>query len=150
MKTIDDWVAALRSGNYEQTNGTLRRPAGSGEWADDFHYEYCCMGVGCEITDTWPDVGSDEGFWYLNFDRALADAIKEEFPGRLEIKDMIFRGVYMDGSDRISFDITWEEGGSGELGFAGMNDDQEMTFPQIADVVEHFFDTSKPLTQESK
>ena len=34
------WLAALRSGTYKQTIGTLRRDDG-----------YCCLGVACELHD---------------------------------------------------------------------------------------------------
>lgn len=51
-----EWCAALRSGEYEQTTGTLRRdtptetrPAG-----------YCCMGV---LTDLYVKAGGDEVFY---------------------------------------------------------------------------------------
>lgn len=39
------WVAALRSGEYEQCIGTMRRPDENGR------AKYCCMGVACEIVD---------------------------------------------------------------------------------------------------
>lgn len=38
----DRWVAALRSGEYKQTQKTLRRLDNS----------YCCLGVLCEILET--------------------------------------------------------------------------------------------------
>jgi hypothetical protein len=42
----EKWVEALRSGNYEQGEGTLKNISDDG-------YEYCCLGVLCEIH---PDV----------------------------------------------------------------------------------------------
>jgi hypothetical protein len=36
------WVAALRSGGYRQTTGTMRRASSSG-------VEYCCLGVLCAL-----------------------------------------------------------------------------------------------------
>jgi hypothetical protein len=38
------WVAALRSGDYKQTKGALRRPPGA-----DYPEGYCCLGVLCEV-----------------------------------------------------------------------------------------------------
>lgn len=35
-----DWLAALRSGDYKQTQGRLRRDEG-----------FCCMGVLCDVID---------------------------------------------------------------------------------------------------
>lgn len=42
-KHIKDWVEALRSGNYKQTEGTLK---GTDEEGD---IGFCCLGVFCEI-----------------------------------------------------------------------------------------------------
>lgn len=43
------WVKALKSGQYQQTDGTLRRKA-------DDKYSYCCLGV---LVDILPDTA-----WY--------------------------------------------------------------------------------------
>lgn len=43
------WLAALRSGEYKQTTGCLRR-----DEADEIHAApkgYCCLGVLCDIVD---------------------------------------------------------------------------------------------------
>lgn len=40
---VREWVAALRSGKYEQTKGHLHTPEG-----------FCCLGVACDIS---PDLG---------------------------------------------------------------------------------------------
>ena len=44
------WIAALRSGKYEQGKGRLRE-------GDKF----CCLGVACDLTD--PDAWNDKGGW---------------------------------------------------------------------------------------
>lgn len=38
--TRETWVAALRSGEYEQTTGQLRSDTG-----------FCCLGVACDVND---------------------------------------------------------------------------------------------------
>ena len=38
------WLAALESGKYKQTKGTLRQPKGDGK-----SYGYCCLGVLCNL-----------------------------------------------------------------------------------------------------
>lgn len=48
------WIAALRSGNYKQTTGVLKRET-------DGAVSYCCLGVLCElaskeIENVWPFV----------------------------------------------------------------------------------------------
>ena len=40
--TRSDWTAALRSGQYKQTQATLMRNAGG-------ENSYCCLGVACAI-----------------------------------------------------------------------------------------------------
>jgi hypothetical protein len=40
----EKWIAALRSGEYAQTKGALRRPVGTPQGAG-----YCCLGVLCEV-----------------------------------------------------------------------------------------------------
>lgn len=42
--TRDQWLAALRSGDYKQTDGLLYQPAIGGD-AEGF----CCLGVGCRV-----------------------------------------------------------------------------------------------------
>jgi hypothetical protein len=42
---IKDWVEALRSGNYQQVQGTLKGKKDNGSVG------YCCLGVFCEINN---------------------------------------------------------------------------------------------------
>lgn len=44
-KMMLDWVAALESGEYKQTEGTLKRDL------EDGTFGYCCLGVLCEINN---------------------------------------------------------------------------------------------------
>ena len=55
-----EWVAALRSGNYKQTQGILRRDDG-----------YCCLGVACEISGLaeWKEVSGDSETFYIYLDK---------------------------------------------------------------------------------
>lgn len=41
-KAVRLWLAALRSGEYTQTTGTLRQTTGK-------EYAYCCLGVACDV-----------------------------------------------------------------------------------------------------
>lgn len=48
--TVDEWIAALESGDYRKARGTLRRWTAGGGW------RYCCLGVLCHIAETvWTD-----------------------------------------------------------------------------------------------
>lgn len=42
MTPRERWAAALRSGNYEQATGQLRRTSGE-------RRGYCCLGVACDL-----------------------------------------------------------------------------------------------------
>lgn len=58
----DKWLKALRSGNYKQAKGTLRKTVG-----------YCCLGVLCDVVDNTKWVacsGIEEG--YYNWNRSMA------------------------------------------------------------------------------
>jgi hypothetical protein len=44
-KLIKMWVAALRSGKYEQADGTLHEV----DRDDGEKHRYCCLGVACEV-----------------------------------------------------------------------------------------------------
>jgi hypothetical protein len=43
MVSLKHWVAALRSGDYKQTQGALRRVENYGSTS------YCCLGVYCDL-----------------------------------------------------------------------------------------------------
>jgi hypothetical protein len=52
MVSKEEWIEALRSGNYEQTQGALRK--------DD---KFCCLGVLCDISGEgeWASESDDDG-----------------------------------------------------------------------------------------
>jgi hypothetical protein len=66
----DKWVAALRSGEYTQITGELRR------WDAKDSVGHCCLGVYCEVagipydTDAYfklnDDIANVEDLWQMN------------------------------------------------------------------------------------
>ena len=105
---VDAWVRALRSGNYQQTEGRLRRQAGK-------DYSYCCLGVLTEVCKRFfPDKEQDLEDSLIR--HSLLDA--EIFIGDLGFKSC---------SPTV-------EGAPSSLIL--MNDTSRMTFDQIADVIE--------------
>ncbi|MDG4783270.1 hypothetical protein O7614_26780 [Micromonospora sp. WMMD961] len=108
------WTAALRSGDYGQTTGTLRR-------GDDF----CCLGVLCDIAVKdgvieEPTAGEvSNTYWYEGHSAALPLAVVE------------WSGI-------VENDPTPETGARGNPSLAELNDDYGLTFPQIADVIDYF------------
>lgn len=52
-KLKEDWVAALRSGTYEQGRGRLKTPT--------CQPKYCCIGVLCDVIN--PKAWNEYGAW---------------------------------------------------------------------------------------
>lgn len=95
------WVAALRSGKYQQAQGALR--AGDG---------FCCLGVACDISGLGDWAHRNGRLAYLGNDKLLP----------LEVRDWLgLRGVM---------------GGYGENFLTDLNDDEGVSFPHIADLIE--------------
>ena len=62
------WVDALRSGEYSQTTGRLRRNVAN-------RYCYCCLGVACELyRQETGEAFWDRGEYFTNTDLAYHDA----------------------------------------------------------------------------
>jgi hypothetical protein len=116
------WTAALRSGDYPQTTGALRRLP---EQATDGTCEgYCCLGV---LTDLWLKDGNDE-----------------LVPGDLVGDEETLASVWDDVEQMLSAPVAqWAGLGSSDPILAGLdghasllNDDGEWTFDQIADAID--------------
>lgn len=104
------WVAALRSGEYMQGSGRLRRP-------DD--NSFCCLGVLCNIhAQKHPAVASQERYacQYLGAECYLPDEVVK------------WAGLVSRIGGRVVID-----GCSGTL---PMHNDSGKTFAQIADAIE--------------
>jgi hypothetical protein len=102
-----EWVDALRSGDYKQTQETLR----SGD-------SFCCLGVLCDISKigTWTD-----------FDTYLLDEFDEDLETRIELEQEL------DNTELSDFLVSI---GLEENKLIKLNDDSGYSFKQIADVIE--------------
>lgn len=66
------WVAALRSGNYQQARNTLRSLKG-----------YCCLGVACEVYRIehpgvdWQAMEVGTVFSFESYTRVLPDSVRD-------------------------------------------------------------------------
>ncbi len=70
------WIAALRSGDYKQTIGTLVEQDGNNG------YKYCCLGVACKVAWSKP---------------LLSDILGQgTIPARVEITPILKKGEAMD------------------------------------------------------
>lgn len=102
------WTDALRSGDYEQGKGTLRE-----------NDKYCCLGVLCEV--------------------AIKDGVDLPFSKGA-------KGIYTYGDHQIELPLEVAEwaklnGGDPVVGGTtaiGMNDADDMTFPEIANAIDTY------------
>jgi hypothetical protein len=110
------WVAALRSGRFEQTTAWLHTPNG-----------YCCLGVACELALD-ADIVKTRNF-YDESDHAVYDGADTELPdavvdwlglntaaGRYDTDDPEAAGIEFWG-------LTWDN-------------DTGKSFDEIADIIE--------------
>lgn len=117
-KNVRAWVKALRSGEYKQGQGQLRK-----------YNSFCCLGVACEISGS-----SYEG------DRAYPS---QEIA--TQIYGLQTRGGALELTpdcphyQRIADFYDPYGGGVGitNVELAGLNDGPGLTFDQIADIIEH-------------
>lgn len=110
------WIKNLRSGDFAQGRDMLCKVTASGA-------EYCCLGVACETwhgEQVWVGRGSSDqlvtkdghdSYWAPPFDNPVF-AVKEK-KGKRAVKVRL-----------------WED-------FATLNDDLELSFEEIADLLEH-------------
>lgn len=129
---IRQWVAALRSGDYKQTQRKLGRVDGDG------YASYCCLGVLCELAKAEGLVQRDVAVLSLD-DQVLRYDREQCLPPRAVshyIGDPDFdysvglpHGLRNNGR-------FYEDSGPEEIELACLNDDHAWTFEQIADVLE--------------
>ena len=75
------WIAALRSGEYQQTRGRLRNNGG-----------YCCMGVLCDLHakesgGLW--TGSQEDGWAYRFEGVVLPSVVADWAGIAGLNPMV-------------------------------------------------------------
>ena len=119
VKLMESWVKALRSGEYKQTQGTLKKDGeyGGGDKA------YCCLGVLCDV---WPG-----GEW-ASLGYKVTDADEDAYAWEEEVGDPL-EGI-LDGF------VTQED-------LIELNDTYGQTFDQIADAIEESIKVYKEKAQ---
>ena len=114
------WVEALRSGEYKQGRGTLGGP----------DLGYCCLGVACVVYE---------------------QQTGEELPKThfSDLNAIIYRGVNLHASFRVVRDwlgLTSDNGKNmvniddEEYSLVYANDDLQLTFEEIADHIEAYYE----------
>ena len=123
------WLEALRSGEYEQTNGTLCSID-----SEDGTKSYCCLGVAGVISD----VDTDN----LENRLVLSDLHKDSVPAEIigDAATNYFVKVVVKLNDGVKIEdmSKYEENGVvfRDEDFESDNNEIKMNFKEIADVIE--------------
>jgi hypothetical protein len=146
LDNVRRWTAALRSGEYEQTTSMLAIQDGDS-------VAYCCMGVGCVVAG--PDEVPHETITYPSAVYGFTDTVKHsfgdgsceelpptEFHAWLGIEgEMDNDDVYIDWPEEyVRLSEGSPRGGLSRavMSCANMNDSFNLTFEQIADMIDYF------------
>jgi hypothetical protein len=110
LEVMDLWIAALRSGEYTQTTGKLKRTHTGYEG-------FCCLGVLCDLArkdggEDWEASKSSPGLWYYK-DRGA------------DIPWILANYLSLNADQRSRL--------------ISMNDSARKSFPEIADYIEANF-----------
>jgi hypothetical protein len=130
----EDWLEALRSGEYTQCDGTLERPDGSN----------CCLGVLLDIMDApWiHDEGEFRRYYETEDDLALVHAYEAECAEALE--ESFTKYCHVPHPGVWGEDSSLTESARAEAGLTvaeleylvELNDDAGASFDEIADYID--------------
>jgi len=117
---IQEWVKALRSGDYEQIDGALR-----------INEKYCCLGVACDIALKSGDL-TDDYRWETS-DRFGTE--EDFYSTALPSVVVDWLGLKANQHDPMLVSENGEEAHSA----SNWNDGQQASFNDIADMIEGNF-----------
>jgi hypothetical protein len=126
----DAWVAALRSGEYQQTIGALSRKN-----ADDTR-GYCCLGVLCEVARK-DGLGIEI---VEDHDTRLYDGVSGELPDSVAEWAELTYGVYQLDQNPILGDHDAAEWNDGYDYDEETGEESRASFAEIADLIEEHID----------
>lgn len=136
----EKWVAALRSGEYEQTKGYLGRTVTKDDGTQVMGY--CCLGVLCQVAVA-------EGVIEAPYEAEEGHCVTLVYAGYEEV-ELPYMVRDWAGLDRVDPEVRTPEGAGDLTSFMGtgqpnrttlasLNDADGFTFAQIADVIEEQF-----------
>ena len=115
----EQWIKALRSGEYAQGVGYLKSGTGDNE-------AYCCLGVLCDLAvkagaDIGVYVDTDEEVWFFDTNGEVLPESVMEWSG---LNSHI--GSYGEGESHVTKSLAWRN-------------DEGDSFAKIADLIEEHF-----------
>lgn len=128
LAVMKKWVAALESGRYKQTKGTLRQQNKDGK-----SYGHCCLGVLCDIYAKETGKGNWEKCHETSLDRdfKVSDGSRSSTDLPNEVKE--WAGMLSQGG-RLDTPLKLED--AGEINsLIELNDDVGYSFRKIAKVI---------------
>lgn len=126
-----EWLTALRSGEYMQTNGALRRESLDGTVG------FCCLGVLCEVLASDGRITFDKELGYPDLRNYGSDVDDEGNPVSGGAFSLPYLVREMVGISTDAGEYTDENGNDQTL--ISMNDSRGRTFSEIADIIEKHF-----------
>jgi hypothetical protein len=111
------WLKALRSGEYKQTQGQLREDRGNSAG-------FCCLGVLCNLhAKANPEIASHETDpeYYMGESGTPPDAVLK------------WAGLPFETEDDRNVSVTYR---GKPRSLVGLNDSENLSFKQIANVIE--------------
>lgn len=123
---LEEWVAALRSGDYAQVNGVLHNESG-----------YCCLGVACDLYVKDHENAAWDGEGYLELDGASIgspgdDLLPEEVALWLGLPTGV--NTFVPGVTNVEL-----KDGEQMIDATVLNDVNNWSFGQIADAIERTY-----------
>lgn len=128
------WINALRSGEYRQGRSRLAKRTKKG------NFKFCCLGVLCDVVGVKGEPNQ------------ITDEIEFGFDGEtMTLPDLVWKGLGLTDPDidipvGQTRDMAERQLTVSSVSLATLNDDG-FTFPQIADLIDHFV---TPLDSDGK
>lgn len=131
VENVRKWVDALRSGNYEQTDGQLRKED------DEGVVGFCCLGVACDISElgTWDE---NDGFRIDGVEYYDDEDGREPDSGYLPIEVADWLGVF-GNNPVLKATVPLADSDLTEAVASNLNDLYHLSFEQIADAIERTY-----------
>lgn len=138
----DKWVAALRSGEFTQTTGTLERlEEHTTSFGKKLQPGFCCLGVLCKVAELPRRLNAaGDCALYMDMDRGISHRYNDESSGDLPIGFAHSQDLTSDG--RLRKPVVVRKERDDEMvdciydSLVALNDDAGFTFEQIAKVIE--------------